>query len=240
MAATITSAVLLPGYLGEGALSDQTGTLGREVEDAMLEAGSMLVAVFSHRSNALAALEHVKGLAGVELGANDMVDFEVTKGSVIIYITFRTKGAKLDDLLDGLMHEGADITVFQNYSGQSRFLTPQRDGRQMFMLIQGDNLIRPDTTPQICLSPETIQTLGRPELLGRDSLNEWHILKLVEPKDSLAVRIPASVIGNEGRCSADYLCLDFWRGTVFMGTYKLPVATINQAFTFQAVSKDNR
>ena len=49
------------------------------------------------------------------------------------------------------------------------------------------------------------------------------------------MRIPAGVLETEGRCAAEYLCLDFWRGSVFLGTYKLPVAAINEAYASQAM-----
>lgn len=52
-------------------------------------------------------------------------------------------------------------------------------------------------------------------------------------QDSLAMRLPAEVSSEEACYGATDLCMEFWRGWVFMGTYKLPLAKIKEVLTGQ-------
>ena len=52
-------------------------------------------------------------------------------------------------------------------------------------------------------------------------------------QDSLAIRLPAEVGSDEDCNGAVDLCLEFWRGVEFLGTYKLPLAKIRQALAGQ-------
>ena len=45
--------------------------------------------------------------------------------------------------------------------------------------------------------------------------------------------LPAEIISGESFCGSTHLCLEFWRGGVFLGTYKLPLAKIQQALASQ-------
>ena len=45
--------------------------------------------------------------------------------------------------------------------------------------------------------------------------------------------LPDAVGSDEGCGQADALCLEFWRGGVFLGTYKLSLAKIRQALAGQ-------
>lgn len=47
------------------------------------------------------------------------------------------------------------------------------------------------------------------------------------------MRLPSEVTSDEGCSGAIDLCLEFWRGWIFLGTYKLPLAKIRQALTGQ-------
>ena len=48
-------------------------------------------------------------------------------------------------------------------------------------------------------------------------------------QDTFAASLPAAVIAHQVNCSADVLCVDFYRGVKFTGTFKLPLATLRQA-----------
>ena len=47
------------------------------------------------------------------------------------------------------------------------------------------------------------------------------------------MRLPIEIASEEGSRRATDLCLEFWRGWVFLGTYKLPLAKVRQALTGQ-------
>ena len=53
------------------------------------------------------------------------------------------------------------------------------------------------------------------------------------------MRLPKELASEEGCSRATDLCLEFWRGWVFLGTYKLPLAKIRQALAGEVWSLSN-
>ena len=53
------------------------------------------------------------------------------------------------------------------------------------------------------------------------------ILRLLQ--GSLALWVPAAVFADQSAATAQYLILEFWRGTVILGASKLRIAKIKQA-----------
>ena len=50
------------------------------------------------------------------------------------------------------------------------------------------------------------------------------------------MRVPAEVASDQPMAAATgvcFLCLEFWRGVVYLGTYKLPLSKIKQALANQ-------
>ena len=53
------------------------------------------------------------------------------------------------------------------------------------------------------------------------------------------MRLPAEVSSGAGCSRATHLCLEFWRGAVFLGTYKLRLAQIRKALAGQVQDLNN-
>lgn len=51
-------------------------------------------------------------------------------------------------------------------------------------------------------------------------------------QDSMAIQLPIDAISRDSSCQVD-LCLEMWRESAFLGTYKLPLANIRQALADQ-------
>ena len=134
--------------------------------------------------------------------------------------------------------------------------------RPTIILVHGDCLHRSDLTLEFRLSPDIGRPLDPVRRVSEHLMGEWRVASLMKPKvsrpcahqeciceyalqhvcdlpseqtlqDSLAMRLPAEVTAVEGCCRAADLCLEFWRGWVFLGTYKLPLAKIRRALAGQ-------
>lgn len=53
------------------------------------------------------------------------------------------------------------------------------------------------------------------------------------------MRLPAEINSEEWCAGATHLCLEFWRGVVFMGRYKLQLAKIRKVLAGQVQGLNN-
>lgn len=85
-------------------------------------------------------------------------------------------------------------------------------------------LLKPKVSRQICILDCTFLAHA---LKHKRYSNERTL------QDSLAMWLPAEVTSDEGCSAATHLCLEFWRGSVSLGIYMLPLADIRQALAGQ-------
>ena len=85
-----------------------------------VEAGSQLVAFFKGDGDVVIALAMVRALVHAVLGSESAALVEAARGSVVVYITLRVAGAKIDKLVDDLLQNGAEVSFTSD--GASGFI----------------------------------------------------------------------------------------------------------------------